>query len=78
MEYSTPYAIRQIRSNNHKTIWINGQKQCPLQAMSFAFNYHKLDITESNRGLNITGTLPVVRNNKFLLGQKIQLSGNIN
>mgnify|MGYP000474388349 FL=1 len=69
MEYSTPYAIRQIKSNNHKTMWINGEKQCPLQAMSFAFKYHRLDITDTGDSLNIVGTKPVVRNDKFLLSR---------
>jgi hypothetical protein len=59
MEFSTPHAIRQIKANAHKEMWIDGQKQCPLQAMSFAFKYHKLDISDSAQGLNIHGTVPV-------------------
>jgi hypothetical protein len=59
MEFSTPNAIRQIKANSHKEMWIDGQKQCPLQAMSFAFKYHKLDISDSAQGLNIQGTVPV-------------------
>ena len=60
MEFSTPNAIRQIKANNHKEIWVDGQKQCPLQAMSFAFKYHKLDITDSAIGLSVRGTVPVI------------------
>lgn len=60
MEFSTPNAIRQIKANTHKEIWVDGQKQCPLQAMSFAFKYHKLDITNSSIGLNVRGTVPVI------------------
>jgi hypothetical protein len=60
MEFSTPNAIRQIKANTHKEIWVDGQKQCPLQAMSFAFKYHKLDITNSAIGLSVRGTVPVI------------------
>jgi len=60
MEFSTPNAIREIKANTHKKIWVDGQKQCPLQAMSFAFKYHKLDITDSAIGLNVRGTVPVI------------------
>jgi len=59
MEFSTPNAIREIKANTHRETWVEGQKQCPLQAMSFAFKYHKLDISDSAQGLNIHGTVPV-------------------
>ena len=59
MEFSTPNAIRQIKANTHREMWVEGQKQCPLQAMSFAFKYHKLDISDSAQGLTIHGTVPV-------------------
>ena len=59
MEFSTPNAIRQIKANTHKNIWVEGQKQCPLQEMSFAFNYHTLNIIDSAEGLNIQGVVPV-------------------
>lgn len=60
MEFSTPNAIRQIKANAHKEMWVEGQKQCPLQAMSFAFKYHKIDISDSATGLDIQGTVPVI------------------
>jgi len=59
MEFSTPNAIRQIKANVHKEMWVDGEKLCPLQAMSFAFKYHKIDISNSATGLNIHGTVPV-------------------
>jgi hypothetical protein len=59
MEFSTPNAIRQIKANTHKELWVEGQKQCPLQAMSFAFNYHTLNIVDSAEGLSIQGIVPV-------------------
>ena len=59
MEFSTPNAIRQIKANAHKEMWVDGQKQCPLQAMSFAFKYHTLDISDSAMGLSIHGIVPV-------------------
>lgn len=67
MEFSTPKAIHQIKSSHHKKIIVEGQNCCPLQAMSIAFNYHKVDITETSSCLTIKGTVPVVRNNKFLI-----------
>ncbi len=60
MEFSTPNAIRQIKDNAHKEMWVDGEKLCPLQAMSFAFKYHKINIHSSPLGLNIHGTVPVV------------------
>jgi len=59
MEFSTPNAIRQIKANTHKEMWVDGHKQCPLQAMSFALKYHKLDISDSGQGLSIHGIVPV-------------------
>ncbi|MFT5298299.1 MAG: hypothetical protein ACI9YH_004346 [Colwellia sp.] len=59
MEFSTPNAIRQIKANTHKQLWVEGHKQCPLQAMSFAFNYHTLNIVDSAEGLSIQGIDPV-------------------
>jgi hypothetical protein len=59
MEFSTPNAIRQIKANTHRAMWVDGHKKCPLQAMSFALQYHKLDISDSAQGLNIHGTVPV-------------------
>lgn len=59
MEFSTPNAIRQIKANTHREMRLDGQKVCPLQAMSFALRYHKLDISDSSTGLDIQGTVPV-------------------
>ena len=59
MEFSTPDAIRQIKANAHKEMWVDGEKQCPLQAMAFSFRYHKIDISNSATALNIHGTVPV-------------------
>jgi hypothetical protein len=64
MEFSTPNAIRQIRANAHKEMWVDGKKSCPLQAMSLAFKYHKIDITDSAEGLNILGTVPVTSHSR--------------
>lgn len=67
MELNTPAAIREIKAHKSQSILVDGKSQCPLQAMAFAMNYHKLDITETNQGLSIKGTVPVVRNNRFVL-----------
>ena len=67
MEFSTPKAIHQIKSSHHKTMLVDGQKCCPLIAMTIALNYHKLDITETASCITIKGVVPVVRNDKFLL-----------
>jgi len=66
MEFNTPAALREIKAHNQEMMHVNGKQACPLQAMAFTMNYHKVDITETKQGLNITGTLAVSRNNKFL------------
>lgn len=63
MEFTTPDAIREIKANTHKDMWVDGHKQCPLQAMSFALRYHKINISDSAQGLSIEGTVPVSMNN---------------
>lgn len=67
MEYSTPKAIRQIKTHNKRPIIVEGKKQCPLQAMSFALNYHVLDITETDAQMSVTGIQAVSRVDRFLL-----------
>jgi len=67
MEFSTPKAIHQIKLSHHKTVLVDGQKCCPLKAMTIAFNYHKVDITETSSCITIKGVVPVVGNDKYLL-----------
>jgi hypothetical protein len=67
MEFSTPKAIHQIKSNHLKTMLVDGQKCCPLEAMTIAFKYHKVDITITASCMMIKGLTPVVRNDKYLL-----------
>ncbi len=59
MEFNTPQAIREIKLSPKKRMLINGKKQCKLQAMSFALNYHKVDVTETLDELQIKGVVPV-------------------
>ncbi|MBL4910378.1 MAG: hypothetical protein JKX78_10265 [Alteromonadaceae bacterium] len=67
MEFSTPDAIRQIRSNRQQKIMIDGHSKCQLEAMTFAINYHRLHIIKTHDSLTITGAVPVIRNDKFLI-----------
>ena len=67
MEYSTPNAIRQIKSHKEKAIIVEGQKTCPLEAMSFALNYHVLDITETDAAMMVTGVQAVTRIQRFVI-----------
>jgi len=67
MEFSTPKALHKIISTNHKKILVDGNQSCPLQAMSVAFNFHKVDIEETTSCLKIRGLIPVTRNEKFLI-----------
>jgi len=67
MEFSTPKAIHQIKLSHHKTVLIDGKKCCPLKAMTIAFNYHKVDITETDSCLTIKGILPVMISDKYRL-----------
>ena len=59
MEFSTPKAIHQIKINNYKHISVEGKKCCPLEAMAVAFNYHRIDIKETQSSLDIKGLIPV-------------------
>jgi len=59
MEFNTPQAIREIKLSKKNNVTINGKRQCKLQAMSFAFNYHKLDVKETINELQIKGVIPV-------------------
>ncbi len=59
MEYSTPDAIREIKRSSRSEILIDGQEQCKLQAMSFALNYHKIDVTETPDSLQVKGVVPI-------------------
>lgn len=69
MEYSTPNAIRQIKHHCTKSIHINGQPSCPLQAMSFALKYHKLDVTANASSVNVVGIEAVKTHTDYLLTQ---------
>jgi 5-enolpyruvylshikimate-3-phosphate synthase len=66
MEFNTPAALREIKAHSQEMMLVNGKESCPLQAMAFTMNYHKVDIVETKHGLHIKGTSPVKRNNKFL------------
>ena len=59
MEFNTPQAIHEIRLSKKSRLLVNGKKQCKLQAMSFALNYHKIDVTASHNELLIKGLIPV-------------------
>jgi len=67
MHLSTPKALRKIITTNHKRILVDGQQTSPLQAMSVAFNYHKIHIEETSTCLRVAGVDPVIRNDKFLI-----------
>lgn len=67
MEFSTPEAIHKIKVCNKNYAVVEGQRKCLLQAMSFAVNYHKLDITESEGELFVIGTQAVKRVDKYIL-----------
>ena len=69
MEFLTPKAIRQIKMNNYKSISIEGKKCCPLEAMAVAFNYHQINITETQSTLDIKGLIPVTDNVKYLASE---------
>ena len=67
MELRTPQAIRTIKESHKKYAVVEGKKQCLLQAMSFACNYHKLDVSEFNGELVVRGTEPVRRVSRLLI-----------
>jgi len=67
MEYSTAKAIRQIKMHNDRKVSINGRHSCPLQAMTFAFKYHTINIDESPTELRVTGRKKVKINERFLI-----------
>ncbi len=62
MEFDTPKAIHQIKNTKRTSILVDGKQQCKLQAMSYALNYHTLDVTETNDQLTVTGTRAVHTN----------------
>jgi len=59
MEFNTPQAIHEIKLSQKSKVLINGKMQCKLQAMSFALNYHKVDVTETTNELWVKGVVPV-------------------
>ncbi len=59
MEFNTPDAIRKIKSSSKSKMLVNGKKQCKLQAMSFALNFHKIDVTDTPTGLQVKGVVPI-------------------
>lgn len=59
MEFDTPKAIHQIKASKRTSILVDGKEQCKLQAMSYALNYHTLDVTETDDQLSVTGTRAV-------------------
>ena len=59
MEFNTPQAIREIKLSQKNRVVINGKDQCKLQAMSFALNYHRIDVTETTNELRIESIKPV-------------------
>jgi len=67
MELRTPQAINKIKMSNKNHALVDGKQTSILEAMSFAINYHTLDIKETSEQLTVTGTNPVIRVDKFLL-----------
>lgn len=59
MIFNTPQAIHKIKLSLRSPLLVNGKKQCKLQAMSFALNYHKVDVTETPQGLTVKGVVPI-------------------
>ena len=59
MEFNTPQAIREIKRSEKSKILINGKSQCKLQAMSFALNFHRIDVTETANELQVKGVVAV-------------------
>jgi hypothetical protein len=67
MQFTTPQALHKIIGTTNKMVMVDGHQSCPLNAMSVAFNYHTIDISETNSSIDIKGILPVIRNEKFLI-----------
>ena len=67
MELRTPQAIHKIKLSRKSYALVDGKKSSILGAMSFAINYHKLDVTENKDELLVTGIEPVIRIDKYLL-----------
>jgi len=65
MEFDTPKAIHQIKTSQKSNILVDGKEQCKLQAMSYALKYHRLDVTETDNGLSVTGTQAVHTATKY-------------
>ena len=59
MEFSTPKAIHQIKTKQHKDLLVDGKNYCALEAMTMALNYHQLSIIETPTSLIIKGTVPI-------------------
>lgn len=59
MEFNTPQAIHEIKLSKKRHLLVNGKVQCKLQAMSFALNYHTIEMTETSNELRIKGTVLV-------------------
>lgn len=70
MEFSTPEALREIKNSKKDYAIINGEKTCILKAMTFAINYHVVDIKETAGQLFIKGVKVVKRLDKYILKQK--------
>jgi hypothetical protein len=67
MQFSTPQALHKIIGTTDKMVMVDGHQSCPLNAMSVAFNFHTIDISETSTTIDIKGVLPVLRNDKYLL-----------
>lgn len=67
MVFSTSKAIHKIKSSHHKSMLVDGHQCCHLKAMTIAFNFHEVDITETTSCMTIKGVVPVVKNDKYLL-----------
>jgi len=67
MELRTPQAIHKIKMSNKDHTLVDGKETSILQAMSFAINYHTLEVHETQDQLIVTGTNPVTRIDKYLL-----------
>ncbi len=70
MHFSTPKALRKIISTKNKKVLVDGRHTSTLQAMSVAFNYHKIHIEETATCLKVEGVDPVIRNDKYLINKQ--------
>ena len=59
MEFNTPQAMHEIKESKKPYAIVDGKKQSLLEAMSYAFQYHTVDVSMINNELRVSGTCPV-------------------